>query len=205
VALDPYTSHGHDGILENNYVNNDKTVEILCKQSLLQAQMGCDVIAPSDMMDGRVGQIRKILDKNNLELVQILSYAVKFASNYYGPFREAIGSRKNLKNDKKDYQMDYKNKKEALREVSLDIKEGADIVMVKPGLPYLDIISSIKKEFKIPVFAYQVSGEYSLIMNGIKREIIKDDAILESLISFKRAGCSAIVTYFAYQLASVLK
>ena len=205
VALDPYTSHGHDGILENNYVNNDKTVEILCKQSLLQAQMGCDVIAPSDMMDGRVGQIRKILDKNNLELVQILSYAVKFASNYYGPFREAIGSRKNLKNDKKDYQMDYKNKKEALREVSLDIKEGADIVMVKPGLPYLDIISSIKKEFKIPVFAYQVSGEYSLIMNGIKRKIIKDDAILESLISFKRAGCSAIVTYFAYQLASMLK
>ena len=205
VALDPYTSHGHDGILENNYVNNDKTVEILCKQSLLQAQMGCDVIAPSDMMDGRVGQIRKILDKNNLELVQILSYAVKFASNYYGPFREAIGSRKNLKNDKKDYQMDYKNKKEALREISLDIKEGADIVMVKPGLPYLDIISSIKEEFKIPVFAYQVSGEYSLIMNGIKRKIIKDDAILESLTSFKRAGCSAIVTYFAYQLANVLK
>ena len=205
VALDPYTSHGHDGILENNYVNNDKTVEILCKQSLLQAQMGCDVIAPSDMMDGRVGQIRKVLDKNNLELVQILSYAVKFASNYYGPFREAIGSRKNLKNDKKDYQMDYKNKKEALREVSLDIKEGADIVMVKPGLPYLDIISSIKEEFKIPVFAYQVSGEYSLIMNGIKRKIIKDDAILESLTSFKRAGCSAIVTYFAYQLARVLK
>ena len=205
VALDPYTSHGHDGILENNYVNNDKTVEMLCKQSLLQAQMGCDVIAPSDMMDGRVGQIRKVLDKNNLELVQILSYAVKFASNYYGPFREAIGSRKNLKNDKKDYQMDYKNKKEALREVSLDIKEGADIVMVKPGLPYLDIISSIKEEFKIPVFAYQVSGEYSLIMNGIKRKIIKDDAILESLTSFKRAGCSAIVTYFAYQLARVLK
>ena len=141
----------------------------------------------------------------SLELVQILSYAVKFASNYYGPFREAIGSRKNLKNDKKDYQMDYKNKKEALREVSLDIKEGADIVMVKPGLPYLDIISSIKEEFKIPVFAYQVSGEYSLIMNGIKRKIIKDDAILESLTSFKRAGCSAIVTYFAYQLANVLK
>ncbi len=205
VALDPYTSHGHDGILENDYVNNDKTVEILCKQSLLQAQMGCDVIAPSDMMDGRVSQIRKILDKNNFELVQILSYAVKFASNYYGPFREAIGSRKNLKNDKKNYQMDYKNKKEALREVSLDIKEGADIIMVKPGLPYLDIITSIKEEFKIPVFAYQVSGEYSLIMNGIKRKIIKEDAILESLISFKRAGCSAIVTYFASQLAQVLK
>ncbi len=205
VALDPYTSHGHDGILENKYVNNDKTVNILCKQSLLQAQMGCDVIAPSDMMDGRVGEIRKTLDKNNYELVQILSYAVKYASNFYGPFRDAIGSKKNLKNDKKNYQMDIKNKKEAIREVALDIKEGADIIMVKPGLPYLDIISLIKQEFKIPIFAYQVSGEYSLLKNGIKNKIIKDDAIIESLISFKRAGCSAIITYFADQIANKLR
>ena len=205
VALDPYTSHGHDGILEKAYVNNDKTVDILCKQSLLQAQMGCDVIAPSDMMDGRIGQIRKTLDKNNYELVQILSYAVKYASNFYGPFREAIGSKRKLKSNKKNYQMDIKNKKEAIREVSLDIKEGADIVMIKPGMPYLDIISLIKNEFKIPVFAYQVSGEYSLLKNGIKNKIILDDAIIESLIAFKRAGSSAIVTYFADEIAKKLR
>ncbi len=205
VALDPYTSHGHDGIIENNYVNNDKTVELLCKQSLLQAQMGSDIIAPSDMMDGRVGAIRKYLDKNDLELVQILSYAVKYASNFYGPFREAIGSNKNLKTDKKNYQMDIKNKNEALREVSLDIKEGADIIMVKPGMPYLDVISIIKDRYKIPIFAYQVSGEYSLLKNGINQKIIKEDAIIESLISFKRAGCNAIVTYFAEQVARKLK
>tara|TARA_A100001011_G_C14289281_1_gene835342 strand:+ start:1070 stop:2062 length:993 start_codon:yes stop_codon:yes gene_type:complete len=205
VALDPYTSHGHDGILEKEYVNNDKTVDILCKQSLLQAQMGCDVIAPSDMMDGRIGQIRKTLDRNNYELVQILSYAVKYASNFYGPFREAIGSKRKLKINKKNYQMDIKNKKEAIREVSLDIKEGADIVMIKPGMPYLDIISLIKNEFKIPVFAYQVSGEYSLLKNGIKNKIILDDAIIESLIAFKRAGSSAIVTYFADEIAKKLR
>ena len=205
VALDPYTSHGHDGILEKEYVNNDKTVDILCKQSLLQAQMGCDVIAPSDMMDGRIGQIRKTLDMNNYELVQILSYAVKYASNFYGPFREAIGSKRKLKINKKNYQMDIKNKKEAIREVSLDIKEGADIVMIKPGMPYLDIISLIKNEFKIPVFAYQVSGEYSLLKNGIKNKIILDDAIIESLIAFKRAGSSAIVTYFADEIAKKLR
>ena len=205
VALDPYTSHGHDGILKKNYVDNDETLKVLIKQSLLQAEMGCDVIAPSDMMDGRVGEIRKNLDKNGFKLVQILSYAVKYASNFYGPFRDAVGSKKSLKGDKKSYQMDYKNSKEALREVALDISEGADFVMVKPGLPYLDIIKLIRDNFKIPVFAYQVSGEYSLIMNGINNKILKEDAIFESLTSLKRAGASAIVTYFADRIASRLK
>ena len=205
VALDPYTSHGHDGILKNNYVDNDETIKILIKQSLLQAEMGCDVIAPSDMMDGRVGEIRKALDKNNYELVQILSYAVKYASNFYGPFRDAVGSKKTLKGDKKNYQMDFRNSKEALREVALDIKEGADFVMVKPGMPYLDIIKLIRDNFKIPVFAYQVSGEYSLIKNGIKNQILNEGAIIESLTSFKRAGASAIVTYFAEEVAQKLR
>ena len=205
VALDPYTNHGHDGILKNNYVNNDETIKILIKQSLLQAEMGCDVIAPSDMMDGRIGEIRKALDKNGHELVQILSYAVKYASNFYGPFRDAIGSKKKLKGDKKNYQMDFNNSKEALREVALDIKEGADFVMVKPGMPYLDIIKLIKDNFKIPVFAYQVSGEYSLIRNGINNKTINEGAILESLISFKRAGANAIITYFAAEIARKLR
>jgi len=205
VALDPYTSHGHDGILKNNYVDNDETIKVLIKQSLLQAEMGCDVIAPSDMMDGRVGEIRKALDKNNYELVQILSYAVKYASNFYGPFRDAVGSKKTLKGDKKNYQMDFRNSKEALREVALDIKEGADFVMVKPGMPYLDIIKLIRDNFKIPVFAYQVSGEYSLIKNGIKNQILNEEAIIESLISFKRAGASAVVTYFAEEIAQKLR
>ena len=205
AALDPYTSHGHDGIIKSNYVDNDETVEILTKQALLQAQAGCDIIAPSDMMDGRVGKIRKVLDKNGYELVQILSYAVKYASNFYGPFRDAVGSKKLLKSDKKNYQMDYKNNTEALREVALDIKEGADIVMVKPGLPYLDVIKIVKDNFKIPVFAYQVSGEYSLLTNGIQKGLINKDAIIESLVSFKRAGASAIVTYFADQISKDLK
>tara|TARA_B100001123_G_C15219351_1_gene990570 strand:- start:458 stop:1444 length:987 start_codon:yes stop_codon:yes gene_type:complete len=204
VALDPYTDHGHDGILKRNYVDNDETIKILIKQSLLQARMGCDVIAPSDMMDGRIGEIRKALDKNGYKLVQILSYAVKYASNFYGPFRDAVGSKKSLKGDKKNYQMDFKNSKESLREVALDIKEGADFVMVKPGMPYLDIIKLIKENFKIPVFAYQVSGEYSLIKNGIKNNILNNDAIYESLISFKRAGANAIVTYFADEIAKDL-
>jgi len=205
VALDPYTDHGHDGLVKNNYVENDKTVEILIKQSILQAEMGCDVIAPSDMMDGRIGAIRKALDKNGFEQVQILSYAVKYASNFYGPFRDAIGSKKSLKGDKKNYQMDFNNSKEALREVALDISEGADFVMVKPGMPYLDIIKLIKDNFKIPVFAYQVSGEYSLIKNGINNKILNEEAIYESLMSFKRAGASAIVTYFADQIANKLR
>ena len=205
VALDPYTTHGHDGLLKNNYVINDETVDILIKQSLLQAEMGCDVIAPSDMMDGRVGKIRKSLERNNYHDVQILSYAVKYASNFYGPFRDAVGSKKSLKSDKKNYQMDFSNSNESLREVALDIKEGADMVMVKPGLPYLDIIQKIKENFKIPVLAYQVSGEYSLIKNGIINKAINDDAIIESLMCFKRAGASAIVTYFALEIAKKLK
>ena len=166
--------------------------------------MGCDVIAPSDMMDGRIGEIRKALDKNGFKLVQILSYAVKYASNFYGPFREAVGSKKLLKSNKKDYQMDYSNSKEALREVALDISEGADFVMVKPGMPYLDIIKLVKDNFKIPVFAYQVSGEYSLIKNGIINKILDENAIYESLMSFKRAGANAVVTYFADQIADKL-
>jgi len=205
VALDPYTTHGHDGLLKSGYVLNDETVEILTRQALLQAQMGCDVIAPSDMMDGRVGKIRKVLDKNGYHLVQILSYAVKYASSFYGPFRDAVGSKGSLKGDKKNYQMDYRNRLEAIREVSLDIKEGADIVMVKPGMPYLDVISLVKERFKIPVFAYQVSGEYSLINHAIKKGLINKNAILESLISFKRAGANAIVTYYAEKISKFLK
>ena len=204
VALDPYTNHGHDGLLKNNYVLNDETIDVLIKQSLLQAQMGCDVIAPSDMMDGRVGKIRKALDKNKYQDVQILSYAVKYASNFYGPFRDAVGSKKSLKSNKKNYQMDFSNSNESLREVALDIKEGADMVMVKPGLPYLDIIQKVKENFKIPVLAYQVSGEYSLIKNGIKDKIIKEDSIIESLMCFKRAGASAIVSYFSLDIAKKL-
>ena len=204
VALDPYTSHGHDGLLKKDYVLNDKTIEVLKKQSLLQAQMGCDVIAPSDMMDGRIGKIRKFLDKNGYHDVQLLSYAVKYASNFYGPFRDAIGSKKSLISDKKNYQMDFANINESIREVALDIKEGADMVMVKPGMPYLDVIKNIKDKFKIPVLAYQVSGEYSLIKNGIKNKLIKDNAIIESLMCFKRAGASAIVSYFAIDIAKKL-
>ena len=205
VALDPYTSHGHDGLIKKDYVQNDETVEILVKQALLLAEMECDVIAPSDMMDGRIGKIRKALDKKNFQLVQILSYAVKYASNFYGPFRDAVGSKINLKGNKKNYQMSFFNQKEALREVALDIKEGADFVMVKPGMPYLDVIKLVSDTFKIPVFAYQVSGEYSLIKNGIKKKIISENAIEESLISFKRAGASAIVTYFADYIAKKLR
>ena len=205
VALDPYTSHGHDGLLNNNYVLNDETVKVLISQSLLQAQMGCDVLAPSDMMDGRIGKIRKELDKNGFQMTQILSYAVKYASSFYGPFRDAVGSGALLKSDKKNYQMDFKNSDEALREVSLDVKEGADMVMVKPGLPYLDIIKLVKEKFKIPVMAYQVSGEYSLLSNGINKGLIDNNVILESLISFKRAGANAIVSYYADRLDKILK
>ena len=204
VALDPYTSHGHDGLLKKNKILNDETIKILIKQSLLQSEMGSDVLAPSDMMDGRIGQIRKALDKNKFDDVQLLSYAVKYASNFYGPFRDAVGSKNALKGDKKTYQMDFSNSDEAIREVALDIKEGADMVMVKPGMPYLDIIRIIKNKFKVPVFAYQVSGEYSLIKNGIDKKIINQKAIIESLVSFKRAGANAIVTYFANHVASQL-
>ena len=205
VALDPYTSHGHDGLVKSGYVLNDETLDILIAQSLLQAEMGCDIIAPSDMMDGRIGEIRKALDKKNYKMTQILSYAVKYASSFYGPFREAVGSKKLLKSDKKNYQMDFKNSNEALREVALDIKEGADMIMVKPGLPYIDIIKSIKDSFKIPVISYQVSGEYSLLSNGIKKGFIDKKAIIESLIAFKRSGANAIVSYYADRLDKILK
>ncbi len=204
VALDPYTLHGHDGLLNKNKILNDETLNLLVKQSLLQANMGSDLLAPSDMMDGRIGKIRKALDKNKFNDIQLLSYAVKYASNFYGPFRDAVGSKSYLKGDKKTYQMDFSNTDEAIREVALDIKEGADMVMVKPGMPYLDVIRTIKSKFKIPVIAYQVSGEYSLIKNGVKNKIIDQNAIFESLISFKRAGASAIVTYFANDIAKKL-
>ena len=205
VALDPYTSHGHDGLLKKNEIVNDETIELLVEQALLQAQAGSDIIAPSDMMDGRIGKIRNVLDKNNFKNVKILSYAVKYASNFYGPFREAVGSKKKLIGDKKTYQMDFKNSNEALREVGLDIKEGADFVMVKPGMPYLDIIRLIKDNFKIPVFSYQVSGEYSMIKNAVNRNFLTKEVIPESLMSLKRAGSSAIVTYFALEIAQKLR
>jgi porphobilinogen synthase len=205
VALDPYTSHGHDGLISSNNILNDETIEVLINQSLLQAEMGCDVLAPSDMMDGRIGKIRKALDKNKYQNVQILSYAAKYASSFYGPFRDAVGSKGSLKGDKKTYQMDFRNTDEALREVALDIKEGADMVMVKPGMPYLDIIKSIKDKFKLPVLAYQVSGEYSLIETAIAKKLVNREAIYESLVAFKRAGANAIVSYYADKLDKIIK
>ena len=205
VALDPYTSHGHDGLLRSGYVLNDETIKVLIDQSLLQAQIGCDVLAPSDMMDGRIGKIRKALDKEGHEMIQILSYAVKYASSFYGPFRDAVGSKGLLKSNKKNYQMDFRNSNEAIREVALDIKEGADMVMVKPGMPYLDIIKTVKDNFKIPVLAYQVSGEYSIISNSIKKGLIDKNSVLESLIAFKRAGASAIVSYYADRINNLIK
>ena len=200
VALDPYTSHGHDGLIINNEIDNDETNKILIKQALVKAEAGCDIIAPSDMMDGRVGLIRNALEKNKFYNVQILSYAVKYASNFYSPFRDAVGTSSTLKTDKKTYQMDYKNSEEALLEVKLDLDEGADFVMVKPALAYLDIIYKIKQKFNVPVFAYNVSGEYSLIKNGIRSSLAKEDIILEVIYSFKRAGANAIVSYFANEV-----
>ena len=205
VALDPYTSHGHDGLLKKKEILNDETIKILIKQSLLQAQMGCDVIAPSDMMDGRIGEIRKELDKNGYEKIQILSYAVKYSSSFYGPFRDAVGSNNSLKGNKKTYQMDYSNVNEALREVAIDIKEGADMVMVKPGLPYIDIIKEVKNNFKIPVLAYQVSGEYSLLSNAINNKIVNSESVYEILMSFKRAGANAIISYYADYIDKIIK
>ena len=205
VALDPYTSHGHDGIIINNKIDNDETNKILIKQALLQAKMGCDIIAPSDMMDGRIGLIRKALDKKKYFDVSILSYAVKYASSFYGPFREAVGSKSKLKKDKKTYQMDFRNSNEAFREVGFDIKEGADMVMVKPGMIYLDIIKKIKDNFKIPVLAYQVSGEYSSIKYAIENKVLDENSILESVVAFKRAGACAIITYFALDIAKKIQ
>ena len=205
VALDPYTTHGHDGLLKSGYVLNDETIKVLVNQSILQAEIGCDVLSPSDMMDGRIGKIRKALDKEGHEMVQILSYAVKYASSFYGPFRDAVGSKGLLKGDKKNYQMDFRNSNEAIREVALDIKEGADMVMVKPGMPYLDIIKTVKDNFKIPVLAYQVSGEYSLLSNSIQKGLIDKNSVLESLIAFKRAGANAIVSYYADRINILIK
>ena len=206
VALDPYTDHGHDGIIINNQIDNDETLSILCKQALVQAEAGCDIIAPSDMMDGRVGFIRDVLDKNGFTNVQIMSYAAKYASAFYGPFRDAVGSNLSLlKKSKKSYQMDPANSDEALKEIALDISEGADMVIVKPGMPYLDIIYRVKQEFKMPTYAYQVSGEYSMIKNAIEKGWFEEDKIIfESLIAFKRAGCNGIITYFAPYIAKKL-
>jgi len=206
VALDPYTSHGHDGLLdESGYVLNDATAEVLVGQALNQAAAGADIIAPSDMMDGRVGQIREALEGAGQVNVQIMSYAAKYASGFYGPFRDAVGSRGLLKGDKKTYQMDPANAEEALREVALDLAEGADSVMVKPGLPYLDIILRVKDRFEVPVFAYQVSGEYAMIEAAVAAGAAERDAVvLETLMAFKRAGCSGVLTYHALHAAKLL-
>ncbi|WP_421992443.1 porphobilinogen synthase [Roseococcus sp.] len=206
VALDTYTDHGHDGVLRDGYVHNEDTVAILCRQAVLMAQAGVDVIAPSDMMDGRIGSIRAALDAEGLIHTRIMSYAAKYASGYYAPFRDAVGSTGALIGDKKTYQMDPANSDEALREVALDIAEGADMVMVKPGLPYLDIVHRVKTEFGLPTFAYQVSGEYSMIMAAVERGWLDHDrAMMEALLSFKRAGANAVLSYFAVKAARLLK
>jgi porphobilinogen synthase len=206
VALDPYTSHGQDGLIDGaGYVVNDATVDVLIGQSLNQAAAGADVIAPSDMMDGRIGAIRDALEEEGHANVQIMSYAAKYASAFYGPFRDAVGSRGLLKGDKKTYQMDPGNAEEALREVELDLTEGADSVMVKPGLPYLDIVRRVKERFEVPVFAYQVSGEYAMIEHAAAAGSGERDAlVLETLLAFKRAGCSGVLTYHAAHAARLL-
>ena len=206
VALDPFTSHGHDGLLQDGRILNDETVAILVQQALVQAEAGCDIIAPSDMMDGRVAAIRAGLDRAGFGDVQIMAYAAKYASAFYGPFRDAIGSAKTLTGDKRTYQMDSANSDEALREVELDIAEGADMVMVKPGMPYLDIVRRVKDTFAMPTFAYQVSGEYAMIAGAINNGWLdRDRTIMESLIAFKRAGADGVLTYFAPQAAEKLK
>jgi porphobilinogen synthase len=205
VALDPYTSHGHDGLLRDGVIINDETVSVLVKQALVQAQAGCDIIAPSDMMDGRVGAIRSGLDAAGFGDVQIMAYAAKYASAFYGPFRDAVGSSTTLTGDKRTYQMDPANSNEALREVELDIAEGADMVMVKPGLPYLDILHRVKAAFGMPTFAYQVSGEYAMIMAAAANGWLDGEkAMMESLIAFKRAGADGVLTYFAASIAEKL-
>jgi porphobilinogen synthase len=206
VALDPYTSHGHDGLLRHGEIVNDETVAVLAKQALVQAQAGCDIIAPSDMMDGRVGAIRGALDSAGLTHVAIMAYAAKYASAFYGPFRDAVGSAKTLTGDKRTYQMDPANGDEALREVGLDIEQGADMVMVKPGLPYLDILRRVKEAFGMPTFAYQVSGEYAMIVAAAQNGWLDGErAMMESLIAFKRAGADGVLTYFAPRVAGRLK
>ncbi|HEX3708533.1 MAG TPA: porphobilinogen synthase [Pseudolabrys sp.] len=205
VALDPFTSHGHDGLLRDGVILNDESVAVLVKQALVQAQAGCDIIAPSDMMDGRVAAIRKGLDADNFTGVAIMAYAAKYASAFYGPFRDAVGSAKTLAGDKRTYQMDPGNTDEALREVALDIEEGADMIMVKPGLPYLDIVARVKDTFGMPTFAYQVSGEYAMIQAAAQNGWLDGErAMMESLIAFKRAGCDGVLTYFAPRVAEKL-
>ena len=205
VALDPYTDHGHDGVIVDGYVANDESVEILVKQALVQVEAGCDIIAPSDMMDGRIGAIRTALETGGHTDTLIMAYAAKYASAFYGPFRDAVGSAKALVGDKRTYQMDPANSDEALREVALDLDEGADMVMVKPGMPYLDIVQRVKTEFAVPTFAYQVSGEYSMLEGAIRNGWLdRDRAVLESLLAFKRAGASGILTYYARDAAKLL-
>jgi len=206
VALDPYTTHGQDGLVRDGYVVNDESLEVLCKQAVVQAEAGCDVIAPSDMMDGRIGRIRAALDHAGFDRVQILSYAAKYASAFYGPFRDAVGSAANLgTGDKRTYQMDPANTDEAIREVALDIAEGADMVMVKPGMPYLDIVRRVKAEFRLPTYAYQVSGEYAMIMAAAQNGWLdREKSMLESLLAFKRAGADGVLTYFALEAAKLL-
>ena len=204
VALDPYTNHGHDGLLsDSGYILNDETVKVLCEQALVCAEAGADIIAPSDMMDGRVGEIRNRLDLNHLNLTLIMAYSAKYASKYYGPFRDAVGANNTLKGDKKTYQMDPANSDEALHEIALDLSEGADMVMVKPGLPYLDVIKRVKDKFDVPVFAYQVSGEYSMHKAAIDKGWVDKEVIFESLMCFKRAGATGILTYFAKEFAQL--
>ncbi len=206
VALDPYTSHGHDGLLHGETIANDETVEVLVRQALVQAQAGCDIISPSDMMDGRIGAIRRALDAQGFGHVQIMAYAAKYASAFYGPFRDAIGSSKTLKGDKATYQMDPANGDEALREVELDIAEGADMVMIKPGMPYLDIVRRVKDMFGLPTFAYQVSGEYAMLMAAERNGWLDGErAMLESLVAFKRAGADGVLSYFAPRAARILR
>ena len=206
VALDPYTSHGHDGLMDGNEILNDATLDALVKQSLVQAEAGCDIIAPSDMMDGRIGRIRKALEEKNLSHVQIMSYSAKYASGFYGPFRDAVGSSGTLVGDKRTYQMDPANTDEAIREVALDLAEGADMVMVKPGLPYLDIVRRVKETFRVPTFAYQVSGEYAMIMAACQNGWLDPKKVVpEALMAFKRAGADGILTYFAVEVATALK
>jgi porphobilinogen synthase len=206
VALDPYTDHGHDGVIRNGYVANDESLRVLTRQAVNQAEAGIDVIAPSDMMDGRVGAIRGALDEAGLIHTRIMSYAAKYASAFYGPFRDAVGSGGALKGDKKTYQMDPANSDEALREVALDIAEGADMVMVKPGLPYLDIVRRVKDRFGVPTFAYQVSGEYAMVMAAVQNGWLEHHrAMMETLMAFKRAGCNGVLTYFAPEAAKLLR
>jgi porphobilinogen synthase len=206
VALDPYTSHGHDGLMRDGKIINDETVAVLAQQSVAQADAGCDIIAPSDMMDGRIGAIRVALDKSGHQDVQIMAYSAKYASAFYGPFRDAIGSKGTLTGDKKTYQMDPANTDEAMREVAMDIAEGADMVMVKPGMPYLDIVSRVKREFGVPTFAYQVSGEYAMIKAAAGHGWLDGEkAMLESLMAFKRAGADGVLSYFAKDVAEKLK